>query len=381
MELKPRSKGGIIYVHFEGPDGRRMRLSTGTTDPTMAQLKGLEIMREHLVDVLPEDARELGNLTTLGDMLRDTWQRRWRHLNSAKDLRKRVAKIVRLIGHWPRSKVSYERVEDWLNELTTGKHNPKPISPATRNRYVTCIHTAFVEARKRDSSVVIPELPSWPENNMKERYVTTDEERRILAWFAEHTAAVDTQRIYLRDLFVLLIDTGMRASEALEEMRQESLIPFQGDRLGVHLRHGCTKSGKGRVVPLTPRALLAARSMIASRHHGQTSSNNAGRQFRNVMEKVGIEGVTLHILRHTTASRLVQARVSLYEVSIWLGHSSMEVTRRYAHLAPDSLSGALAALEGTAQADAPTACGVYPLQEAHPVHSGTEKRTFLRVIK
>ena len=60
----------------------------------------------------------------------------------------------------------------------------------------------------------------------------------------------------------------------------------------------------------------------------------------------GCPDVTLHILRHTCASRLVQRGVSIYVVSKWLGHSSVKVTERYAKLAPDSLAGALSALEG-----------------------------------
>jgi integrase len=61
----------------------------------------------------------------------------------------------------------------------------------------------------------------------------------------------------------------------------------------------------------------------------------------------GCPDVTLHILRHTCASRLVQKGIPIYTVSKWLGHSSVKVTERYAKLAPDSLAGALAALEST----------------------------------
>ena len=54
--------------------------------------------------------------------------------------------------------------------------------------------------------------------------------------------------------------------------------------------------------------------------------------------------VTLHVLRHTCASRLVQRSVPIYTVSKWLGHSSVKVTERYAKLAPESPAMALQAL-------------------------------------
>ena len=53
----------------------------------------------------------------------------------------------------------------------------------------------------------------------------------------------------------------------------------------------------------------------------------------------------LHALRHTCASRLVNAGIDLYVVKEWLGHSSIQVTERYAHLAPQKLADAVNALE------------------------------------
>jgi integrase len=52
-----------------------------------------------------------------------------------------------------------------------------------------------------------------------------------------------------------------------------------------------------------------------------------------------------HILRHTCASRLMQAGVPMPEVQKWLGHSSISETMRYSHLAPDSIFNAVLALE------------------------------------
>jgi len=54
--------------------------------------------------------------------------------------------------------------------------------------------------------------------------------------------------------------------------------------------------------------------------------------FRSVCEEAGVPWVTPHVLRHTFASQLAMAGVSLYKISQWLGHSDFKTTQIYAHL-------------------------------------------------
>jgi site-specific recombinase XerD len=63
----------------------------------------------------------------------------------------------------------------------------------------------------------------------------------------------------------------------------------------------------------------------------------AGLNDRDVVKEKGGK-VTLHTLRHTFASKLVKAGISLYEVAVLLGHSDPKTTQRYAHLAPSHAS-------------------------------------------
>jgi hypothetical protein len=86
---------------------------------------------------------------------------------------------------------------------------------------------------------------------------------------------------------------------------------------------------------------------------------------------IGLPGVGLHTLRHTCASRLVQAGVSLYVVKEWLGHSSIKITERYAHLAPRQFDSALAALEGRSTSGVSVPAGTVPLPECRKQENGT----------
>lgn len=66
--------------------------------------------------------------------------------------------------------------------------------------------------------------------------------------------------------------------------------------------------------------------------------------FTTACRRAGIENFRIHDLRHTFASSLVREGVSLYKVSKLLRHSSIQMTERYAHLAPDDLHDAVANL-------------------------------------
>jgi len=107
-----------------------------------------------------------------------------------------------------------------------------------------------------------------------------------------------------------------------------------------------TKNSKRRVVPLNDVALSVLRDQRARVEQHVPGSNwvfataTGGRLttlqkgFRAAYQRASIDDFRVHDLRHTFASWLVMAGVSLYVVKDLLGHSSIIVTERYAHLAP-----------------------------------------------
>lgn len=71
--------------------------------------------------------------------------------------------------------------------------------------------------------------------------------------------------------------------------------------------------------------------------------------LRTACRKAGLRDVQWHALRHSFASHLVQKGVPLKAVQELLGHSTIEMTMRYAHLAPAMLADAVAVLDGDGQ--------------------------------
>jgi integrase len=351
--MKLIKRGGMWQVHFVDSANERQRLSTGVKvdrrlpdeGRSLATLAAAEKMREHLLGTvtLTEARKQAGNAVNLAYALQKSMADRWSDQKSARERRYVVQQLIRDIGYWPLKSITYQRLLDYGHELERDGD-----APATRNRKMSCIHAAMNDAKLRGEIESLPPFPRWKERNLKERYLTTGEEERLLSSMAAYAAPGDADAQYMLAMVPFLLDTGLRASEAMLTPEQDL-----GDK--VWLPHGSTKNDRGRTVPLTTRARASLDKILASPVHAylqERAKNPAystthwmGLRFRTACERAKIKGVTLHTLRHTCASRLVQAGVSLYMVRDWLGHTSIKTTERYAHLAPSSMGVALAALE------------------------------------
>lgn len=329
MKLIQRKE--IYWVDFRA-DGKRRRLSTGESDRTKAQLRAGDIVRSFMAAA--GSTTETTSGLTLGQHMEKHYATHWAAKKSRIVMRHVVNRLCAEIGYWPLHEVTYGKLKDYGDGLVAaGK------KPATVNRRMSAISSTLTEAKRREELPVLPEIPHWTENNKRERYMTHSEEVAVLKWLDDRRILGEDHG-YVRDLAIFLLDTGFRFSEAF--------------KFTVADGHAClekTKIEQPRRVPLTSRAATAAAAILA--HSWHTSELTIEQRWCWVSHRWdlatkanGCRDVTLHILRHTCGSRLVQRGVNIYVVSKWLGHSSVRTTERYAHLAPDTLSAALAALEG-----------------------------------
>ena len=143
-----------------------------------------------------------------------------------------------------------------------------------------------------------------------------------------------------RALVLLLLRTGMRIGEALGLTLND--LDIKGRK--VHLYEG-EKNSMGRVVYLSDDALFAIKLWLRrrdknkecvfyGRSHGHLCYSTGRGLFMKYLQKAGLEqkGYTVHCLRHTFASELLNAGMRLECLQQLLGHQDIEVTRRYARL-------------------------------------------------
>jgi integrase len=107
-------------------------------------------------------------------------------------------------------------------------------------------------------------------------------------------------------------------------------------------------------VPINEKVLTLLREKVSSRKNSgyvfpseagtMIEGHNLSRAYRLAKERAGLNDVRFHDLRHTAGSRMVQAGVDLYSVSLILGHKTLAVTKRYAHHNVESLRRGVSAL-------------------------------------
>ena len=143
-----------------------------------------------------------------------------------------------------------------------------------------------------------------------------------------------------RALFLLLLRTGIRIGEALGLRLNDLDIKSRK----VHLFEG-EKNSMGRVVYLSDDALFAIKLWLRRRNknkefvfygqsHGHLCYSTSRYLFVKYLKRAGLDqkGYTVHCLRHTFASELLNAGMRLECLQQLLGHQDIEVTRRYARL-------------------------------------------------
>jgi len=207
-------------------------------------------------------------------------------------------------------------------------------SNATINRKLSALYKLL---RKSERSGLIKKLPSYvrlPEKNQRIRFLTKLEEELLLD-------SILRRNIAHHDLCIFLVDSGARVGEALALKH--------GDVSHGRATFWITKSGKSRTVPLTERA---ERVTQENRHNpggpfAQINYQNFLYDWHRAKNENGLRDdkqVIPHILRHTCASRLVQAGIDLRRVQTFLGHQNIQMTLRYAHLATSDLDQCVTAL-------------------------------------
>lgn len=259
-------------------------------------------------------------------------------------------------------------VEKWKRERL------KTVKPATVRRDLMALKSAINSALKWQiiSSNPIANVQVKVAAEYRVRYLSQEERKRLLSALKDRDKKKRVARIsanewrrerrqdqlpviksycdYLTPLVLTVLNTGLRRSEALR-------LDWTGVRLtgnpSLTVQAASAKSNKTRHIPLnstlvnvltTWKAQGTGEGPVFPHPVSGLPMSNVKTAWSRLMKDAKIEGFRFHDLRHDFASQLVMNGVDLYRVKELMGHGSIAMTERYAHLAPEALAEAVEVL-------------------------------------
>ena len=190
--------------------------------------------------------------------------------------------------------------------------------------------------------------------NGRRRYIETYPEGKAVKKRLRYLSKEECQTLisgcdsHLKPIVIAALNTGMRRGEILGLKWDEH----------VDLKHGFillnkTKNGDRREIPINDTLRntlqgLTRRLDVSYVFYDPITGNpykDVKRSFKTALKKSKIQDFHFHDTRHTFASHLVMAGVDITTVSRLLGHKSLTMTLRYAHLAPAHMQKAVNILD------------------------------------
>lgn len=358
MALYRRELGRIWWMSFEF-EGRRIQESTGCTNKTAAerfQAKRKTELLERRAGItrraLPPKFEEF--LLTFLD-----WSSKQHRAKTYELHKTNCDTLLRFFSRKWLDQITPGLVEDFkvarLRERRRNADDGSTVGPATVNRALTTLKLVFNHARKCGYAVENPtdDVKFLEEEAGQMRVVSHEEEAAYLAAASQP----------LRDIAMVILDTGLRPDEAFRI--EAGNLDFE--RRTIFNPFGKTPAAR-RSVRVTGRVWQALRER-AVRARGTCIFPMSGDPSRHIgsvrkahdaaIRRAGIrEHFHLYDLRHTYATRAAEAGVDLATLAALLGHSKIQMTMRYVHPSEQHKQHAAAQVEAyNAEAATRTAVG------------------------
>jgi len=254
--------------------------------------------------------------------------------------------IFPVVGNIPLKTVSSFHIERIKKSLLDAGKTPRTIQYCFATIRQTWNHARRAGIVSGDSPTRAVKIPKF--DNQRQRFLTDDECNRLLDELKKKSMETYSYS-------VLSLDAGLRFSEVAGlcwqdiDLIRETILLLD------------TKSGRNRTVYMTERVKDMLSGMpkaggpdslvFPGKHGGQMTE--IGDAFKNAVDALNLnQGISddrlkcvFHSLRHTHASRLLEAGTDIYLVKTLLGHRNIATTERYLHVRADSLRDAIRGME------------------------------------
>jgi len=340
-------KRWMVDIDYQHPDGRRERIRQ---IPRVQTRRAAEQLERELLNQLAGGGPRRAEVPLLEDFAKEfvTIYATVNNKPSEVDTKRDVLD-QHLVPHFKGLRldaIDLRKIEAYKASKLGGE---KPLSPKTINNHLTVLRKLLDVAVEWKRLSHVPKFKWLKVPKPRFDFFDFDEAERLIAGAAPEW----------RCMITLGLRTGLRIGELLA-LRWED-VDLRAAHLNVRQavargRIGTPKGGRSREVPLSPQALDALKAhrhlrskLVFCDPKGELLARGECKwPLWSASRRAGLRQVGWHVLRHTFASHLVMRGVSLKAVQELMGHATIEMTMRYAHLAPSVHREAVALLDGAA---------------------------------
>ena len=334
MPIKPRDKGWQATIHHKGKRWRKQFSNYAEAEQWEAQSKADVLAgRNPTVSNQKEEPTTPDKPQTLGALIDYTGRHEWADKKSGTHLLRNAQMVGELIG----LDTDIKTIDAFMLDALVLQLQSLGNSNGTINRKLASLSKCLSVGVSLGLLDNKPRIRRMRESVNRIRWYS-DEELKAMVSFCSY-AGNPAFGHWLR----FQADTGLRCAETRG-------ITWEDIQNGVVVLSN-TKSGEPRGVPLTKAATDAVEF---NRHHeGGPFAWATASHIRQWWSRIRLhmdwddKQSVPHALRHTFCSRLVQRGIPILTVKELAGHKRIEMTLRYAHLAPHNLVDAIKVLETT----------------------------------
>ena len=267
-------------------------------------------------------------MPTLSEATRVVYKRRKNGTKSATNFLIGMKHNIKALGDLPVNKITRPMVNKMMDILKQEHKN----SNAVINQKMGYLRVVLQEMEE-DGFIEMIKMPKpRPTKNSKVHSLTKDMEDELLKYLIQN----DYYEAF--DIVSCLIDLGCRVNELLN--LEKRFVDFDNNQINFNER----KNDKAVAVPMTDRVQVKIKRYYREVKDfdklftlNYSELNAIWQKARKDLGYADKKFYTIHLCRHTCASRLVQRGVPILLVKDWLGHEDIENTMIYAHLQPKAL--------------------------------------------
>lgn len=242
------------------------------------------------------------------------------------------------LGHYFLIDVTPSRIAECRDKLLEGTtYRGTKRSPATVNRYLAtlsdCLTFGVKECQWLDANP-ISAIRKCQEPPGRVRYLSDDERVALVAACRESSSPI------LLPVVMIALTTGARHGEIMgltwgDVDLQRGLVIYRDTKNGTTRSAPLVGETKELIAKLAPESRDGGALVFGA--HGKPASIRE--PFETALERAGIEDFRFHDLRHTAASYLAMSGATLAEIASVLGHKTLAMVKRYAHIGEQHTAG------------------------------------------